>query len=130
MSRRVVLDPNKFFFIYDTAGEWHGTVVNGSIFDTRGDYLGFVRGENNDGYTTSGEWIGNLWHDGRIVRKRSGQRPPLLKELPPKPPKPAKLPSNAPLPPQTGELGFDKIDALDWDPEVFKKLSDLTPDAE
>lgn len=130
MSRRVVLDPNKFFYIYDTNGEWHGTVLGGSIFDTRGDYIGFVRGQDNDVYTTSGEWIGNLWHDGRIVRKRSGQRPTLLKELPPKPPKPAKLPGNAPLPPQTGELGFDKIDALDWDPEVFKKLSDLTPDAE
>jgi hypothetical protein len=130
MSRRVTIDPNKPWFIFDTAGDWLGTKLGNYIFDPRGDYIGFVIGENYDVYTASGEWIGYLYHDGRIVRKRSMQRPPLLKSLPPKPAKPDKLPGRAPLPPQNGELGFDKIDVLEWDPEIFKRLSDLTPDAE
>jgi hypothetical protein len=132
MSRRFTLDPNKPFFIFDTPGDWQGVVMNNSIFDPRGDYLGFIQQdtpESYDVYTTSGEWIGYLIPDGRIVRKRSSTRKPLLKKLPPKPAKPANFPGRAPLPPQTADLGFDKIDVLEWDPEVFKRLSDLLPDA-
>jgi hypothetical protein len=130
MARRVTIDPNKPWFIFDTAGDWLAVKLGSYIFDPRGDYIGFVIGENYDVYTASGEWIGYLHSDGRIVRKRSAQRPPLLKSLPPKPPKPANLPGRAPLPPQNAELGFDKIDVLEWDPDIFKRLSDLTPDAE
>jgi hypothetical protein len=128
MSRRFAIDPKKPFFIYDTAGEWHATKIGSYIFDGRGDYVGFVVGESHDVFTSSGEWIGNLWPDGRIIRKRSAPRLPLLKQLPPKPPK-TKMPATAPLPPITGDLGYDKIDVLDWDPEIFKRISDLTPDA-
>ncbi len=130
MSRQLTIDPNKPWFIFDTAGDWFATKLGHYLFDPRGDYVGFVMGEAYDVYTTSGEWIGNLHHDGRIVRKRSANRPPLLKKLPPKPAKPERLPSRAPLPPQSGELGFDKVDVLEWDPEIFKKISDLTPDSE
>ena len=128
MSRRFTIDPNKPFFIYDTRGEWHATVVGWYIFDGRGDYIGFVRNESYDVYTSSGEWIGNIIHDGRIVRNKNVDRPPLLKKLPAKPPK-AKLPPRAPLPPMNVELGFSHIDVLEWDPEIFKRLSDLVPDA-
>lgn len=130
MSRRLTIDPNKPWFVFDTAGDWHATKLGNYLFDPRGEYIGFVMGENYDVYTASGEWIGQLYHDGRIIRKRSAARQPLLKTLPPKPTKPEKLPARAPLPPQTGELGFDKIDVLEWDPEIFKRLSDFTPDAE
>jgi hypothetical protein len=81
-------------------------------------------------YTASGEWIGNLFHDGRIVRKRSAPKQPLLRQLPPRLPKPDRFPARAPLPPQNAELGFDKIDVLEEDPGIFKRISDLTPDAE
>ncbi len=128
MARRFSINPEKPFFIYDTRGEWHATVLNWYIFDGRGDYIGFVRNETYDVYTTSGEWIGNIFHDGRIVRNKNVDRPPLLKRLPSKPPR-AKLPPRAPLPPMNAELGFSRIDVLDWDPEVFKRLSDLIPDA-
>src|SRR5215204_4645827 len=98
MSRRFTMDPAKPFFIYDTGGEWHATIFAWNIFDGRGDYIGFIRNETYDVYTTSGEWIGNVIPDGRIVRNKNVDRPPLLKKLPPKPPKP-KLPPRAPLPP-------------------------------
>lgn len=130
MTRRFIIDPNKPFFIYDTAGDWQATKIGSVLFDARGDYIGFVQNEDYDVYTASGEWIGALSHDGRIIRKRNAPRQQLLTTVPPKPPKPEKLPARAPLPPQTGDLGFDKIDVLEWDPEVFKRLSDLTPDKE
>jgi len=129
MFRKFAIDPNKPFFIFDTRGDWHATVLNEYIFDTRGDYIGFIRGDEHDAYTTIGEWIGNLWSDGRIIRKRSTeQRRPLVKDLPPKPAKPDKLPARAHLPPMFAELGFDKIDVLEWDDEVFKRVSDMLSD--
>ncbi len=130
MSRRFVIDPNKAFYIFDTAGDWQATKLGEYIFDGRGDYIGFVRNEQYDVYTKYGEWIGNLFPDGRIVRKRSAKRPPLLTahELPAKPPK-TKMPGRSPLPPISGDLGYDKIDVLEWDPDIFKRVSDLAPDA-
>ena len=127
MARRFAIDPNKPFFIYDTRGEWHATVLQWYVFDGRGDYVGFVRNESYDVYTISGEWIGQIFHDGRIVRNKNVDRPPLLKKLPPKPSR-AKLPPTAPLPPMNAELGFSRMDVLEWDPEIFKRLSDLVPD--
>jgi hypothetical protein len=50
--------------------------------------------------------------------------------VPPRLPKPDRFPARAPLPPQNAELGFDKIDVLEEDPNIFKRISDLTPDAE
>lgn len=130
MSRKFVIDPNKPWFIFDTGGDWLATKIGEYIYDGRGDYIGFVKTEKYDVYTKYGEWIGNLFPDGRIIRKRSAPRPPLLKpsELPPKPAKP-KMPGRAPLPPLNGDLGYDKIDVLEWDPDIFKRVSDLAPDA-
>ncbi len=130
MSRKFIIDPNKPFYIFDTAGDWLATKLGDYIFDGRGDYIGFVRTEKYDVFTKSGEWIGNLYPDGRIIRKRSATRQPLIpfSELPAAPPK-TKMPARSPLPPISGDLGYDKIDVLEWDPEIFKRISDLTPDA-
>lgn len=125
--RKFVIDPNKPFYIYNTAGDWLALKLGVYIFDTRGDYIGYVINDIHDVYTASGEWIGNLYPDGRIVRKRNYDRPPLMKRTPPKPPKP-KMPTRAPLQSLPADLGFDKIDVLEWDEEVFKRLSDLVPD--
>lgn len=118
------IDPRKPFFIYDTRGDWHATLLNGCLWDSRGEYLGFVRGEDHDVYTAHGEWIGNLSVDGRIVRKRVHQSQPLLKIRRLRPPKPQNLPPRAPLPPLTGDLGYHLIDVLDWDPDIFKNVPD------
>jgi hypothetical protein len=129
MTRKFTIDPNKPYFIYDSRGDWHATLIGENLWDTRGEYIGFViLGEIYKVYTAQGEHIGDLSHDGRIIRKRHFDRPTLLPDLPPTPPKPAKFPVRAPLPPMFGELGFDKIDVLDWDPEIFKRVSDLKPD--
>lgn len=127
-DRRFIIDPNKPFFIYDTSGDWHATLINGCLWDARGDYIGFVRGENYDVFTSFGEWIGNLSRDGRIVRKRVPPRQPLLKVRRLRPPKPSNLPPRAPLPPMVADLGHHLIDVLDWDPDVFKTVPDQKSD--
>ncbi len=128
MSKKFAIHSDKPFFIFDTRGDWRATTLQGYIFDTRGEYIGFIRGEDHDVYTAIGEWIGNLISDGRIVRGRNYERRPLVKDMPPKPAKPTNLPARAHLPPMFAELGYNKVDVLEWDEEVFKRVSDMLSD--
>jgi len=118
--------PEKPIFLFNSSGDWGGTVIGGRIFGPRGDYLGFVEGTAV--YTKDGEWVGDLAKDGRILRKRSARSRPLHANPPPKPPKPTGLPARAPLPPQTVDVGHDVIDILEEDPDIFKRVSDRRPD--
>lgn len=121
------LMPEKPEFIYDTHGDWQATRVAQYVFDGRGEYVGFVEGRAV--FTRDGEWVGDLSKDGRILRKRAGAKKPLNKNVPIKPQmKKSDLPGRAPLPQQMGELGYDTIDVLEEDPDVFKRLSDRRPD--
>jgi hypothetical protein len=123
-SRTFTIDPAKPFFIYDTRGEWHATLINGCLWDQRGDYIGFVRGENHDVYTAYGEWVGNLLKDGRVVRKRVQNLRTVVQDRPSRPKERPRLPPRAPLPPLTGDLDFHMIDVLEYDPETFKVVPD------
>ncbi len=127
-DKKNTIQPDKPFFIYDTRGDWHATLIGGCLWDSRGEYIGFVRGDNLDVYTVYGEWVGNLTPDGRIVRKRVYERQPMLKIKRLRPPKPQNLPPRAPLPPMTADLGYHLIDVLDWDPDIFKNVPDQKPD--
>ncbi len=119
--------PEKPEFIYNTHGDWQGTRVAQYIFDGRGDWVGFVDGRAV--YTRDGEWIGDLSKDGRILRKRAGAKRPLVKTIPVQPALTKRdLPGRAPLPQQMAELGYDTIDVLEEDPDVFRRLSDRRPD--
>jgi hypothetical protein len=119
----------KPIFVYNTSGDWQATIVGQYVFDSRGEYIGFVEGPEKAIYTRDGEWVGDLSKDGRILRKRAGKKRPLHANVPPKPAsKPSNLPGRAPLPPQNAEIGYDTVDVLDEDPEVFKKLSDRRKD--
>jgi hypothetical protein len=121
--------PDKPEFIYNTAGDWMATAIGPHIFDSRGEYIGFM--EARAVYTRDGEWIGDLAKDGRILRKRAGKKKPLHQNPLPKPAtKPSNLPGRAPLPPQNAEISYDTIDVLEEDPDIFKRLSDRRPDME
>jgi len=112
-------------FIWNTAGDWSATLVDGFVFDQGGFWVGWLDGE--EVFTTDGEWVGTLSRDLRILRKRAAPRPPLRTDLPPRPPKPD-LPGRAPLPPSFSELTYAIYDVLEEDPEVFKRLSDMRRD--
>lgn len=119
--------PDKPEFIYNTSGDWMATAIGNYVFDARGDYVAFL--ENRAVYTLDGEWIGNLAKDGRILRKRVAKAVPLHQQPLARPAtKPSNLPGRAPLPPQNAEIGYDTIDVLEEDPEVFKRLSDKRAD--
>ena len=119
--------PDKPEFIYNTSGDWLATVIGQYIFDSRGEYVAFMEGRSV--YTRDGEWIGDLSKDGRLLRKRAGKSRPLHQNPLAKPnTKPANLPGRAPLPPQNAEIGYDTIDVLEEDPDVFKRLSDKRAD--
>lgn len=115
------IDPDKPFFIFDSSGDWHATIINGCLWDLQGDYIGFIRGAHHDVYTSSGRWIGNVRKDGRIVRRRANTTQPTLqiKRLKPRG-KPANLPPRAPLPTLHSDLDYSLIDVLEWDPDIFK----------
>ncbi len=114
-------------FIYDTHGDWQATRIEQYIFDGRGEYIGFLEGRAV--YTRDGEWVGDLSKDGRILRKRAGAKKPLNTNFPIKPTqKKSDLPGRAPLPQQMAEIGYDTIDVLEENPEVFKRLSDRRKD--
>ncbi len=120
----------KPIYLYNTAGDWFGTVVGRYVFDPRGDCIGFIEEEGKVRaiYTFDGEFVGALSKDGRILRKRTGNKRPLHPNPLPKVKKPADLPAHAPLPPQNVEIGYDTIDVLEEDPEVFKRVSDRRAD--
>src|SRR5258706_3811756 len=120
-------NPTKPFFIYNRRGYGRLPAVPPYIYDTRGECIGFLEGQ--DVYTFDGEWVGGLIKDGRITRKRAGKKKPLHPNPPPKlKVKPSNLPARAPLPPQTGDLSYDTVDVMEEDPEIFKRLSDRRKD--
>jgi hypothetical protein len=111
-------------FLWNTSGDWMGTIVEGHIWDTSSGWVGWVEGE--EVFKGDGEWLGRLTKDRRIVRRRTDRRQE-LKKLPPIPERPV-LPARATLPPHFADLPFSELDVLDEDPHAFKKLSDLKPD--
>ena len=119
--------PSKPEFVYNTAGDWLATAVTPYVFDARGECVGFMEGRAV--YTFDGEWVGDLSKDGRILRKRAGKKRPLHTNPPARlKVKPSTLPGRAPLPPQNAEIGYDTIDVLEEDPEVFKRTSERRKD--
>ena len=129
MNARFVIDSQKPFFIFDSRGDVHGIKQGDFLYDMRGEYIGYVRGAQYEVFTGSGEWIGQLVPDGRIIRKRTAERRPLDPNRP-APQQKIRITARVPLPPMTADLGFDRIDVLEWDEDIFKRISDLTPDAE
>jgi hypothetical protein len=127
MAARYTIDREQPFFIFDSRGEAHALKLRDYVYDLRGEYIGYVRGGDYDVFTAGGEWIGALVPDGRIVRKRTGGRRPLDANRPAPQPR-IRVTARIPLAPMSADLGFDQIDVLEWDEDIFKRISDLTPD--
>jgi hypothetical protein len=110
--------------IYSTNGEWVALLHEGHLYDTRGERIAWLDGQ--DVYTRDGMYVGFLSKDGRVLRERIRKTRPLR----PGPPAPQKVrpPATVPLAPLFAELPWNQLDVFEEEPEVFKHISDLRPD--
>ncbi len=106
----------KSFPLYTTRGDWAAQLVDGYLYNMRGDWVGFVT-KDSQVYSTSGEYVGWLAHDFRILRKRDSDEAPPRRPPPARPPLKIQLPAAVPLPPLMGDVGFDTVDVLDEMPD-------------
>lgn len=107
---------NKTYPLYASSGRWMGLLVERYLYNTEGDWLGWVE---NDGavYSVRGEYVGQLNRDMRIVRRRVIPDSLPRKSLPGTPPLRIERPVSAPLPPLFQELPPEIMDVFDEQPD-------------
>lgn len=109
------------FPIYTTKGDWVALLVNGYLYNTRGEWIGWVDRESNV-YAIDGAYVGWLARDFRVLRKRAmGEFVP-HKPPPRTPPLKIELPVSVPLPPMMAELSYDTKDVFDEMPERLSPI--------
>jgi hypothetical protein len=111
--------------IYRSDGEWVAVLFEDNLFDTTGDWIGWLDGR--DVYTLGGEYAGYISRDGRLLRRRV--LPYVKRRRVPEREPAYKHPKSVPLPPLFAELGYETVDVFEYDPNVFVHISDLRPDA-
>ena len=80
--------------IFNNSGRYVGFVQNGFLYSASGDYLGFIRSDNQV-FSKNGEFVGYLLDDDRIVRKTNElPKLPLIPPISPLPPIPPIPPLN------------------------------------
>ncbi len=89
--------------------QWLGFVVGRQVYDTGGDYLGF------------------LSDDRRLLRKRRSDKQPERRTPPPRPERPT-LPANMPLAPLMRELPFGIVDVFEEEGDKILFVSETRPD--
>ncbi len=101
--------------IYTTSGEWSALLYQNNLFNTQGEWIGWVA-ENGDVFDVDGYYVGWISEDRRVLRRRSA---PGATRRPPPPPPPEKVlpPPTIPLAPMMPELPHGVIDVLEEEPE-------------
>jgi hypothetical protein len=109
--------------IYTTSGDTGGYLIYPYIYNSIGDWIGWVT-HNNHVYSVYGRYVGWLNKDKRILRRRADdfQKPDLLP--PPIPPR-FLPPAHVPLPPLMAELKYETVDVLEEMPELMPRLDDF-----
>lgn len=105
--------------IYTTKGDWSALILTPYIFDTAGEWIGWVSSED-EVYDINGSYVGWLTDEGRILRKRSANK--MEKRESPEPPESVHAPATIPLPPMMRELPYGVIDVLDEEPRRLHTL--------
>lgn len=101
--------------IYTTPGDWAALLVFPYIYNTIGEWIGFVT-PNREVFDVDGVYVGFLTKEPRILRKRILEKG--LRRIDTIPtPKRIRPPATVPLPPMMAELRFEIIDVLEEEPE-------------
>jgi hypothetical protein len=99
--------------IYTTKGDWFALLHSPYIYNTRGEWIGWIV-ETNDVFDVEGVYVGWLSDEKRILRKRSKNK--YERRTPPNPPDRIRAPATIPLPPLMRELPYGVIDVLEEEP--------------
>lgn len=109
-------DPSKRAVpIYTTSGDWMALLVFPYIFNTIGEWIGWVT-KNQDVFDVHGVYVGWLSDEPRVLRKRIHDGP-LPRKDPPATPRRVRPPATVPLPPMMAELPFEIVDVLEDEPD-------------
>ena len=102
-------------FIYRSNGDYFGFILNGYLFDTDGEYLGWVE-DDDSVWRKDGEYFGWLTGENYILHNPKQIKPlartPKIPPMPPDPPMapPPRMPR---IPPMYREDALDKFDHED-----------------
>jgi hypothetical protein len=110
-------NPARPIAIFTTRGDVGGFLVYPYIFNTQGEWIGWVT-QQREVYSILGVFVGRLSNDPRVLRKRVEEftHP---RKLPPFIPERIYPPANVPLAPLMPELCYDTIDVLYEEPELL-----------
>lgn len=97
--------------IYTTAGDWGALMLFPYIYNTVGEWIGWVTPDKQV-YNVQGVYVGWMTSDPRILRRRIMEGK-LKRKSPPPPPEQIRPPATVPLPPMMSELPFEIMDVLD-----------------
>lgn len=111
--------------IYQSNGAWVAVYDEGHLWNVDGEWIGFVVGR--EVFDTGGQYLGFLSDDQRLLRKRSiGDDVPHI-DPPGRPDRPV-IPANMPLAPMFRELPYQIIDMFDEYPDRLIFVSETRPD--
>lgn len=103
--------------IYTTPGDWEALLVYPYIYNTIGEWIGWVSAERKV-FSVDGIYVGWLTDEPRVLRKRIIEEALERRDPPPQPDK-ILPPATVPLPPMMAELPFEIIDVLEDHPRLL-----------
>lgn len=103
--------------IYTTPGDWQALLVYPYIYNTIGEWIGWVSAERKV-FSVEGIYVGWLTDEPRVLRKRI-MEDELERRDPPPEPDHIRPPATVPLPPMMAELPFEVIDVLEDEPRLL-----------
>jgi hypothetical protein len=101
--------------IYSTPGDWVALMVFPYLYNTVGEWIGWVTADRQV-YDTDGIYVGWVTTEPRILRKRTYDAA-LERQPPPPPPERIRPPATVPLPPMMAGLPFEVVDVMEEDPD-------------
>jgi hypothetical protein len=106
--------------IYTTLGDWSAILVYPYIYNTVGEWIGWVTSDRQV-YNILGIYVGWLTDEPRILRRRIIEDT-LPRREPPERPSRIRPPATVPLPPMMAELPFEIIDVLEDEPGLLHTI--------